>query len=117
MKEYILLFRGGSAERTVLSPEQIEAHMKRWQTWIGSIAQNGKLVGAQPLTNDGKILKGRSKKLSDGPFVEGKEILGGYVIVKADNFDEALHISADCPNLEFESGTVEVREIGTMTAM
>lgn len=117
MKEYILLFRGGSAERMDLSPEQIEAHMKRWQDWIGSIAQSGKLVGAQPLTNDGKIMKGRAKKISDGPYVEGKEILGGYVIVKVDNFDEALHISADCPNLEFDSGTVEVREIGTMPAM
>lgn len=117
MKEYLLLFRGGDTERKHLSPEQIEAHMKRWQDWIGSIAQSGKLVGAQPLTPEGKVLKGTSKKLTDGPFIEGKEILGGYVLIKADNFEEAVKISEGCPNLESESGTVEIREIGTMSAV
>ena len=117
MKEYLLLFRGGDTERKNLSPQQIEEHMKRWTEWIGSIGQNGKLVGAQPLTPEGRVLKGTSKKLTDGPFVEGKEVLGGYVLVKADNFDEAVKIAGGCPNLEAESGTVEVREIGSMSAV
>ncbi|MCW3086280.1 MAG: hypothetical protein JWP12_3646 [Bacteroidetes bacterium] len=114
MKEYLLLFRGGDAERKQFSPQQIEAHMKRWTEWIGGIAQSGNLVGAQPLTNEGRVLSGTSKKLTDGPFIEGKEILGGYVLVKAANFDAAVKISEACPNLELESGTVEVRETGVM---
>ena len=117
MKEYLLLFRGGDAERQQLSPAQIEAHMKRWQDWIGGIAQSGRLSGAQPLTSEGRVLKGASKKLTDGPFMEGKEILGGYVLVKATNFDEALKVAEGCPNLELESGSVEVRETGTMQAV
>jgi len=117
MKEYLLLFRGGDAERKHLSPKEIEAHMKRWQEWIGSIAQSGHLTGAQPLTNEGRVIKGTSKKLTDGPFIEGKEILGGYVLIKASGFDEAVKISEGCPNLEAESGTVEIREIGTMSAI
>jgi len=117
MKEFLLLFRGGDAERKQLSPEQIQAHMKHWQDWIGSIAQKNILVGAQPLESGGKVLKGTSKRLTDGPFMEGKEILGGYVLLKANTIEEATEIAKGCPNLETESGTVEIREIGTMTAM
>lgn len=117
MKEFLLLFRGGDAERKQLSPEQIQAHMKRWQDWIGSIAQKGILVGAQPLESGGKVLKGKAKKLTDGPFIEGKEMLGGYVLLKAATIEEATETGAGCPNLEFETGTVEVREIGAMPAM
>jgi hypothetical protein len=117
MKEFLLLFRGGDTERKQLSPEQIEAHMKRWNEWIGSIAQKNILVGAQPLENGGKVLKGTSKKLTDGPFMEGKEILGGYVLLKAATIEEATKIAEGCPNLEAETGSVEIREIGTMTAM
>ncbi len=115
MKEYLLLFRGGDTERKQLSPEQIEAHMKRWQEWIGGIAQKEQFVGGQPLLNDGKVLKGSSKKLTDGPFMEGKEIIGGYVLIKATSMEEAIKIAEGCPNLEAESGTVEIREIGEMT--
>jgi hypothetical protein len=114
MKEYLLLFRGGDTERKQLSPEQIEAHMKRWQEWIGGIARKEQFVGGQPLLNDGKVLKGSSKKLTDGPFMEGKEIVGGYVLIKANSMEDAIKISEGCPNLEAESGTVEIREIGVL---
>jgi hypothetical protein len=114
MKEYLLLFRGGDTERKQLSPEQIEAHMKRWQEWIGGIAQKEQFVGGQPLLNEGKVLKGSSKKLTDGPFIEGKEVVGGYVLIKAISMEDAIKISEGCPNLEAESGTVEIREIGAL---
>ena len=117
MKEFLLLFRGGDTERSQLSAEQIEEHMKRWQEWIGSIASKNMLVGAQPLENSGKVLRGTRKILTDGPFMEGKEVLGGYLLLKASNLEDALKIAEGCPNLEAESGTVEVREIGTMSAM
>lgn len=117
MKEFLLLFRGGDAERQQMSPEQIQAHMKRWNDWIGGIAQKNILVGAQPLENGGKVLRGPSKKLTDGPFMEGKEVLGGYVLLKANTIEEASKIAEECPVLEAENGTVEVREIGVMAAM
>jgi hypothetical protein len=117
MKEFLLLFRGGDAERKQLSAEQIQAHMKRWQEWIAGIAEKNNLLGAQPLENGGKVLRGTSKLVTDGPYMEGKEILGGYVLLKANTIEDALKVAEECPNLETESGSVEVREIGTMTAM
>ena len=116
MKEFLLLFRGGDAERQHLSPEQIQAHMKHWNDWIGGIAQKNILVGAQPLENGGKVLRGTAKKLTDGPFMEGKEVLGGYVLLKANTIEDATKIAEGCPILVAETGSVEVREIGTMSA-
>jgi len=117
MKEYLLVFRGGDTERKQLSPEEAQAQMKRWQDWIGGIAQKGQYGGGHPLAGASKVLSGTAKKLTDGPFIEGKEIVGGYIIVKANSIEEATVFAEDCPNLEAESGTVEIREIGTMTAM
>jgi hypothetical protein len=116
MKEFLLLFRGGDYERRQLSPEAIEAHMQRWQEWIGGIAAKDQFVAGQPLTSGGKVLSGTAKKLTDGPFMEGKEIIGGYVQIRANTMEEAVQIAQGCPNLEAETGTVEVREIGDMNA-
>jgi hypothetical protein len=117
MKEFLLLFRSGDAERKQLSPEQLQAHLKRWNDWIGGIAQKGALTGAQPLEPGGKVIKGPAKKLTDGAFMEGKEILGGYVLLKADSAEVAALLADGCPILEFETGTVEIREIGVMSEM
>jgi hypothetical protein len=59
----------------------------------------------------GKLITGTKKVVTDGPYIEGKEIVGGYLICKAKNFDEAVEISRGCPILEFDNGVVEVREI------
>ncbi len=117
MKEFLLLFRGNDAEQMQLSPEEREAFMKRWQQWIGDIAQKEQLVGAHPLEREGKVMRGAYKKLTDGPYMEGKEVLGGYVLLKVKDVDEAIKVSEGCPILEMESGTVEIREIGTKSAM
>jgi hypothetical protein len=111
MKEYLFLFRGGDAMDAEKSPEQFQLHMQRWMEWMGDLASKGKLVGAQPLDSSGKIVKGNKKLVTDGPFMEGKEMVGGYMICKADNYDEAVDVSKGCPILEFDDGQIEVREI------
>jgi hypothetical protein len=114
MKEFLLLFRGADKERAAMSPEEKEAHMNRWTEWVGAIAAQGKYNGGHPLRNDsGKVISGRAKQLSDGPFIEGKEIIGGYILVKAATEEEALAIAMECPNLEGDTGTVEIREISS----
>lgn len=115
MKDFLLLFRGGDTERKQLSPEQIEAHMKRWQEWIGSLVAQERFIGGQPLTGGGKVLSGTAKKITDGPFMEGKEVIGGYVHIKAASLEEATELAKNCPNLEAETGTVEVREISELS--
>ena len=97
-----------------LSPEQTQAHMQKWMQWMGGLAEQGKLGGAQPLTNSGKQVAGKSKTITDGPFMEGKEMVGGYLICKAGSYDEAVTIAKGCPVLDFDSGNVEVREIQEM---
>jgi hypothetical protein len=114
MKEYLLLFRGGEAHMGNLSAEDMQAHMQQWMEWMSKLNEQGKFAGAQPLINTGKVLSGPKKVVSDGPFMEGKEMVGGYLICKADTYDEAVEISKGCPILQFDDGTVEVREIQEM---
>jgi len=78
---------------------------------MGGLQQKGQLVSAQPLSQSGKQITGSKKTITDGPFMEGKEMVGGYLMCKADNFDAAVEIAKGCPILEFEDGKVEVREI------
>ena len=93
MNEYLLLFRGGGGGEMNQSPERSQAHMQRWMQWMGELGRQGKFVGAQPLKNSGKTVSGNKKIISDGPFMEGKEMVGGYLICKAASYDEALEIS------------------------
>ncbi len=78
---------------------------------MDELRAQGKVIGAQPLTDSGKVVKGSRKVVTDGPFMEGKEMVGGYLACHAENYDEAIAISRGCPILEFEDGIVEVREI------
>lgn len=114
MKEYLLLFRGGEGGKLQESPEEWQVHMQKWMLWMGDLKEKGKLIGAQPLTPTGHVVKGKNKVVSDGPFMEGKEMVGGYLACKADTMEEAIEISKGCPILEFDNGIVEVREIKEM---
>jgi hypothetical protein len=111
MSEFILLFRGGDTHTAQQSPEKWQAHMQKWMQWMDGLQKEGKFVGAQPLHQTGKTLKGSKKVVTDGPFPEGKEIVGGYLICKADTYDQAVEIAKGCPILEFDDGIVEVREV------
>ena len=93
------------------SPEQMQAEMEKWNTWMGGLAAQGKLIGGEPLVPHGKVLRGTAKKITDGAFMEGKEIVGGYVNIKAESLDEAAELAKGCPTLSIETGSVEVREI------
>jgi hypothetical protein len=108
MKEFLLLFRQPSFDHSQSTPEQMQAHFKRWQDWVGNIAAQGKLVGApQRLTQEGKVLKAGGV-ITDGPFVEIRERLGGFIVIKSDTLDEAVTLAHGCPVLD-ASGSVEVR--------
>lgn len=95
------------------SPEQMQAMMKQWQDWIGSIAAQNKLVSpGNRLATDGRVVK-TNNVITNGPYVEIKEAIGGYIIVKAGSIDEAAELSKDCPILKI-GGNVEVRTIVPM---
>ena len=112
MNDYLLLFRGGDARRIEEQndPARWQAHMMKWKTWMESLGQQGKFISGQPLGVDGSVINGSKKAVTDGPFTEGKEIIGGYLMIRANDKAEAVELSKGCPVLEHE-GTVEVREI------
>src|SRR4051794_39234962 len=111
MSEFILLFRGADAHAAEHSPESMQANMQKWMEWMDGLQKEGKFLSAQPLKETGKIISGNKKILSDGPFMEGKEMVAGYLLCKAGNYEEAIAIANRCPILDHEDGSVEVREI------
>lgn len=111
MSEFILLFRGEDAHTTGHSAETMQAHMYQWMQWMDGIQKQGKFIGAQPLMQTGKVLDANKKIILEGPFIEGKKMVAGYLLCKADNYDEAVAIAKNCPILEYEDGLVEIREI------
>ena len=114
MKEFLLIFRrSGSTPEQHLSPDQLQAMMKPWQDWIGGLAAQNKLVNAgNRLEHDGRVVRS-GQVVTDGPFVEIKEAIGGYTIIKAASLDEATELSKGCPILQVD-GSVEVRAIIAM---
>ena len=113
MKEYLLVFRSATGHDAVRTPEQMAKNMESWKNWIGSIAQQGKFIAGQPLMADGRVLSQKGNHITDAPFAEGKEVLNGYLIINAADYDEAVQHSKACPIFD-DNGTVEVREIAKM---
>lgn len=113
MTKYMYLFRGGDARMQEATPEETQAHMAKWQAWMGGLAASNTLVDGLPLAREGKRLVGSSALLTDGPYAEGKELVGGYLIVNANSLDEATEIAKGCPIFE-NNGQVEIREIMNM---
>ncbi|HET7152966.1 MAG TPA: YciI family protein [Candidatus Kapabacteria bacterium] len=111
MKEYLLIFRGNSNPELMNSPEKLQAHMGKWKVWVEELAKAGKFVGSQPLQPTGKVMEGSN--VTDGPFAEGKEIISGYLIIKANDYNDAVQTSKGCPALSMVH-TAEVREIQEM---
>lgn len=110
MKEFMLLFRQPSFDYSDVSKEEMQALSKKWKEWAGDITEQGKLVShGRRLGMEGKVLK-PGGVVTDGPFVEIKEKLGSYIIVKAENLEEATTLAHGCPALD-QGGSVEIRPI------
>lgn len=108
MREFMFLFRRPEYDPGSISPAEMEALVEKWEDWIAGIAAQGKLVSSgQRLSEDGKVLRAGGV-ITDGPFVEIRERLGGYIVVKAANLDEAATLAHGCPVLEV-NGSVELR--------
>ena len=110
MKEFMLIFRHQDGHK-VASPEQIQVWMKQTMDWIGSIAAQNKFVMGNGLPFDDAKVVHHDKVVTNGPFGEIKETIGGYVVVKANSVDEAVEFAKGCPVLQGEGNTVEVRAI------
>lgn len=110
MKDFILLFRQPSYDYSNTPAAEMQALTKKWQDWAGGIAAQGKMNGnGFRLDTNGKVLKAGGV-VTDGPFVEIREMLGSFIIVKADSLEEATTLAHGCPALD-AGGSVEIRAV------
>jgi hypothetical protein len=108
MNEFLFLYRGGEGRR---SPERTQQTMQKWMAWFKELAEQGHIKDrGQPLERSGKLVRGKKKAVTDGPFTEAKDVVGGYSLVQARDLDQAVELSKGCPILEVD-GTVEVRPV------
>lgn len=110
MDEFILVFRHQDGSK-LASPEQMQTWMKQTMDWIGSIAAQNKFVGGNGLPFDDAKVVHHGNMVTDGPFGEIKETIGGYVIVRAASVEEAVEFAKGSPVLQGEGNSVEVRRI------
>jgi hypothetical protein len=108
MTEFIYLYRGGDSPK---SPAEGQATMQSWMAWMKELGEKGhlKAVGS-PLEKTGKLVSGSSKVVSDGPFAEAKDLVGGFTLVMAKDIDQAAELAKGCP-IFAAGGAVEVRPI------
>ena len=107
--EYLLLFRGDEWYRK-LPVAEVDKIMNETFAWFDRLSKQGRVKGSQPLVREGRLVSAGGRVVADGPFVESKEAIGGYLIITADSLDEATEIARNCPNLAY--GTkIEVRPV------
>lgn len=116
MAKYMFIYRDPQAAAAhAPSPAEIQAALAQWGAWIGKFRESGNVVdGGDGLKPDGRLLR-PGGVISDGPFAEAKEILGGYSVISADSYDHAVKIARECPCL-LHGGSIEIREFAGYTS-
>jgi hypothetical protein len=113
MPQYILFLHERPADNSALSPDEIQRVIKEYQAWSESMGKAGKMVGGHKLTDEGgRLLSGWDRQFSvtDGPWAEAKEVIGGLFHIHAEDYDEAAKLSASCPHLKY-GGRIELRRV------
>jgi len=116
MPNFILLLHQDMARPQPSSPEGFAAMTKDYMAWADRIRAEGRLKGGEKLTDDpGKVIRTRGERtaVTDGPYAETKEVVGGYFIISASDYDEACRLAQGNPHLKY-GGRIEVRQIDTM---
>jgi len=108
MEKYMFLFLGGDPSH--LSPEKQQAHMQKWFEWVEKLKNEKRYVAGEALMPGGKTVAGLKKIVTDGPYAESKEVVGGFFVILAKDLDDATKLANDCPDFVL-NGIVEVREV------
>jgi hypothetical protein len=108
MSEFLYVYRGGQRPST---PEAMQQEMQRWVAWMKELGEKGHMKNlGHPLEPSGKVVSGKDKNVSDGPFAEAKDVIGGYTLIEAKDLAEAAELAKGCPVL-LNNGHVEIRPI------
>jgi hypothetical protein len=110
MARFLFVYRRGRDVGATISPEAMQQMLERWRVWIGEGLEKGWILDSgDALTQEGRVVR-REMVVTDGPFVESKEIVGGYSVIQADNIEAAATLAHGCPAL-LSGGSVEVRPV------
>jgi len=113
MKDYLFIFRADWAGLPEATLEEQQARTQKWMDWINGIAAENRLADrGNRLSQSGRVM-GVNGTITDGPYAEIKETIGGYSVIKAESYEAATRLASGCPVLKI-GGTVEIREISAM---
>lgn len=113
MAQFMLALYDDPADFANLSPEEIQGVIQEYSHWAARLSEAGHLEGGNKLADEpGRVLRGYREKMTavDGPYSETKEVLGGFFLISAEGYEQAVEICRDCPHLRF-GGTIELRQI------
>jgi len=113
MSEFVYLFRASETEQreAMGTPERAQRSMQVWLAWTRDLEAKGHLKDpGQPLERGGKVVRGKKKVVTDGPYVEAKDLVLGFIIIEARDLAQAVELSTGCPMLE-GGGSVEIRPV------
>lgn len=116
MAHYMLLLHEDPSAFAEATPETMQGIIGEYVAWRRKLASEGRLVGGEKLKDEGGrhlVMREHAVVVTDGPFAEAKEVLGGYFTIEAAGYDEAVEIAKTCPHLKYQS-RVELREIDSL---
>ena len=111
MEKYILLLHEAAIQPGI-SPQEMQAIVERYKAWSEKLAAKGRIAGGNKLEDGtGRVMRGNGDglRITDGPYAETKDVVAGYFVLQAADYEEAVELSKECPHLDF--GTIEVRRI------
>lgn len=112
MKEFMLLIRNEIDHQSSWSAEQHHQFLKACESYVGKLKQEGKLISAQPMVRDGRMISGSKGNYSEANFRETKEVIVGYYHILANDIDDAVSIAKGNPEFEYSTtAKIEVRPI------
>lgn len=115
MSRFLVLLRDDPSGFASLSPADMQAIIEKYMAWGARLRASGHLLlGEKLVDGSGRMLRGQSPVVSDGPYAEAREIVGGAYVIQAKNYDEAVSLLSDSPHLAF--GSIEIREIEELPA-
>ncbi|UBM58171.1 YciI family protein [Marinilongibacter aquaticus] len=113
MKQFLLLLHEDIEKMGELSPKEMEDLANAHMAWAEKLAESGHLISGDGLQEKAVLISGENAVVKDGPYMESKEIIGGYYLLQAENMDTILEIAKGCP-CHIWGGTTEIRQIMDM---
>jgi hypothetical protein len=116
MSEFVFLFRASEPvqQAAMGTPESAQRSIQAWLAWMRELEAKGHLKHpGQPLDVAGKVVRGKSKIVTDGPYAEAKDLVLGFIVVEARDLADAAELSKGCPMLDGDA-SVEIRPVGTL---